>query len=42
MAFEAANRFWSIPFFLDPDDAVTDPDEVCVIIYLAFYHNFVR
>jgi len=40
--FALANQYWSIPFLIDPDDGAEDPDDVCVMVYLAFCHNFVR
>jgi len=39
-AFTLANQVWGIPLLLDADDMASEPDDVCVIIYLAFYCTY--
>src|SRR3990167_1806748 len=39
-AFDLANQMWSIPKLLDAEDTQSEPDDVCVIIYLAFYCRY--
>jgi len=39
-AFTLANQVWGIPLLLDAEDTAEDPDDVCIIIYLAFYSTY--
>jgi len=40
LAFDVANQVWGIPKLLDAVDTVEEPDDVCIIIYLAFYCTY--